>query len=148
LEEGHPDVLMPGKRVRHTMNPFMVRSRGRLVMVGGTPGADTQVHTNLQLISHALDFGLDPQEAVEAPRWRHTQDGTESEFPHRCADELMLEGRFPEETRAALAAKGHAIRTIGDWEGAGSAQMIRLDPGSGVMAGGSDPRRDGYALSA
>jgi len=118
------------------------------VVVGGTPGADTQVQTNLQLISHVLDFGLDPQEAVEAPRWRHTQDGTESEFPHRCADELILEGRFGEETRAALAAKGHQVRTIGGWEAAGSAQLIQLDPETGVMAGGSDPRRDGYALSA
>lgn len=152
LEEGHPDVLMPGKRVRHTMNPFMVRGGAGpdtpLLLVGGTPGADTQVQTNMQLISHVLDFGLEPQEAVEAPRWRHTQDGTESEFPHRCEDELILEGRFSDETHAALAAKGHRLRMLGDWEAAGSAQLIRFDPRTRVMAGGSDPRRDGYALSA
>jgi gamma-glutamyltranspeptidase/glutathione hydrolase len=105
------------------------------------------VQTNLQLISHVLDFGLDPQEAVEAPRWRHTQDGTESEYPHRCADELILEARFPEETRAALRAKGHAVRVVGEWEAAGSAQLIRIDPDTGVMSGGSDPRRDGAALA-
>jgi gamma-glutamyltranspeptidase len=146
LEEGHPDELKPGKRVRHTMNPFMLRRGGRLAMLGGTPGADTQVQTNLQLISAVVDFDLQPQEAVEAPRWRHTGDGTESEYPHRCPDELILEARFPEETRAALAAKGHAVRVIGSWEAAGSAQVIRLSS-SGVMAGGSDPRRDGFALA-
>jgi gamma-glutamyltranspeptidase/glutathione hydrolase len=147
LEESHPDVLAPGKRVRHTMNPYMVRKDGRLALVGGTPGADTQVQTNLQVLSHVLDFGLSVQEAVEAPRWRHTQDGTESEYPHACEDELILEGRFPEATRAALAGKGHRLKIIGEWEAAGSEQMIRLDPDSGVMTGGSDPRRDGCALA-
>ena len=147
LEEGHPDELKPGKVVRHTMNPYMVHREGRLVLLGGTPGADTQVQTNMQVISHVLDFGLNVQEAVEAPRWRHTGNGTESEWPHTCADELILEGRFPEETREALRSKGHAVRVIGDWEGAGSQQMIALDPRTGVMAGGGDPRRDSAALA-
>jgi gamma-glutamyltranspeptidase / glutathione hydrolase len=147
LEEGHPDVLMPGKRVRHTMNAYMVRKDGRLVLAGGTPGADTQVQTNMQVISHVLDFGLNVQEAVEAPRWRHTGNGTESEYPHTCADELILEGRFPAETRAALEAKGHRLQIIGDWKGSGSQQMIGIDPETGVMAGGSDPRRDSSALA-
>lgn len=147
LDEGHPDVLAPGKRVRHTMNPYMVRKDGRLVLVGGTPGADTQVQTNMQVISHVLDFGLSVQEAVEAPRWRHTQDGTESEWPHTCADALLLEGRFPEPTRRALADRGHRIEVIGDWAASGSQQMIAIEPETGVMAGGSDPRRDGMALA-
>src|SRR3569833_3071937 len=118
LEEKHPDVLAPGKRVRHTMNPYMVRKGERLVLLGGTPGADTQVQTNLQVISHVLDSGLTVQEAVEAPRWRHLQDGMESEFPHRCADDLRLEGRFPMETRVALERMGHPVTSIGDWEAA------------------------------
>lgn len=148
LDRGHPDELMPGKRVRHTMNPYMLRNTaGKLVLVGGTPGADTQVQTNLQVISHVVDFGLTTQEAIEAPRWRHTQNGMESDYPHTCADELLLEGRFPNATRDALAARGHALRIIGDWEAAGSEQMIALTPESGVLSGGSDPRRDGYALS-
>jgi gamma-glutamyltranspeptidase / glutathione hydrolase len=147
LEEAHPDVLRPGKRVRHTMNPYMVRKHGRLVLVGGTPGADTQVQTNLQVISHVLDCGLSVQEAVEAPRWRHTQNGTESEYPHACADELILEERFPESTRAALQRRGHPLRMIGAWEASGSQQMIQIDQRTGVMAGGSDPRRDGCALA-
>jgi gamma-glutamyltranspeptidase / glutathione hydrolase len=147
LEEGHPDELKPGKTVRHTMNPYMVRRGGKLALLGGTPGADTQVQTNLQVISHVLDFGLNVQEAVEAPRWRHTGNGTESEWPHTCVDELILEGRFPEETREALRRRGHAVRVIDDWEASGSQQMISLDPQTGVMAGGSDPRRDSAALA-
>jgi gamma-glutamyltranspeptidase/glutathione hydrolase len=147
LEPGHPDELRPGKRVRHTMNPYMVRRNGQLVLVGGTPGADTQVQTNMQVISHVLDFGLTVQEAVEAPRWRHTGNGTESEYPHTCADELLLEGRFPEATREALATWGHSPRLLGDWDASGSQQMIQLWPETGVLAGGSDPRRDGCALA-
>jgi len=72
LEEGHPNCLMPGKRVRHTMNPVIVTKGGRPVLTCGTPGADTQVQTNLQLVTHMLDFGMTPQEAVAAPRWRST----------------------------------------------------------------------------
>ncbi|MBM3457752.1 MAG: gamma-glutamyltransferase [Armatimonadetes bacterium] len=147
LDPGHPDELKPGKRVRHTMNPYMVQQEGELVLVGGTPGADTQVQTNLQVISHVLDFGLNVQEAVEAPRWRHTQNGTESDFPHTCADELILEARFSDEVRAGLAAKGHALRLIGEWEATGSQQMISRNPETGVLAGGSDPRRDSLALA-
>ena len=56
LEEGHPNCLMPGKRVRHTMNPVIVTKDGRPVLTCGTPGADTQVQTNLQLVTHMLDF--------------------------------------------------------------------------------------------
>ncbi|MBI3911968.1 MAG: gamma-glutamyltransferase [Armatimonadetes bacterium] len=147
LEADHPDVLQPGKCVRHTMNPVMGFAQGELVLVCGTPGADTQVQTNLQVISHIVDFGLDAQEAVEAARWRHTGDGTESEYPHRCASEVVLEARFGEEMRQGLQRRGHRVRTLAAWGAAGSAQIIRRDPSTGVWQGGSDPRRDGYALA-
>ena len=83
------------------MNPVMVFKQGngqrRLILVCGTPGADTQVQTNLQVITHVLDFGMTVAEAVEAPRWRHTQNPTESMVPHTCNDEIILEGRFSKE---------------------------------------------------
>ena len=85
LDEHHVDCLQPGKRVRHTMNPIMVfrgdggdgatangSGHGSLSLVCGTPGADTQVQTNMQVITHVLDFGMTVAEAVEAPRWRNT----------------------------------------------------------------------------
>ena len=146
LEEGHPNCLMPGKRVRHTMNPVIVTKDNKAFLICGTPGADTQVQTNLQLVTHVIDFGMNPQEAVAAPRWRDLQNPMESTVPHTCANALQLEGRFPEEVREALAQKGHELQLLGDWGGPGSAQAILINPESNALSGGSDPRRDGYAV--
>lgn len=146
LDPDHPNCLAPGKRVRHTMNPVLVFRGDRLLLALGTPGADTQVQTNLQLVTHVLDFGLTPVEAVEAPRWRHVQDPMESTVPHTCRDALQLEARFPEETRAGLARRGHPVEVIGDWAGPGSAVLIYVDGETGVLHGAADPRRDGYAI--
>jgi len=163
LDEGHVDRLEPGKRVRHTMNPVMVFREGKsphppfskgglggiqrsLVLVCGTPGADTQMQTNLQVISHVLDFGMTVAEAVEAPRWRNTQSPTESTLPHLCDDLLYLESRFPPEVRSGLERRGHALSVLGPWDGRGSEMMIQVDPESGVLHGAADPRRDGYAI--
>ncbi|MCY3989917.1 MAG: gamma-glutamyltransferase [Caldilineaceae bacterium] len=146
LEEGHPNCLMPGKRVRHTMNPVIVTKDGRPVLTCGTPGADTQVQTNLQLVTHMLDFGMTPQEAVAAPRWRSLQNPMESTIPHVCSNNLQVEDRFPEAVRKELARRGHELELVGDWGGPGSAQAIMVHPESGALIGGSDPRRDGYAV--
>ena len=147
LERDHVNCLQPGKRVRHTMNPVMVFGRsGDLALVCGTPGADTQVQTNLQVITHVLDFGMTVAEAVEAPRWRHTQDPTESTLPHTCADELLLEGRFPSEVRKGLSRRGHQLNVLADWGAMGSEMMIQVNAESGALMGGADPRRDGYAV--
>lgn len=145
LDEGHPDRLEPGKRVRHTMNPVLVFAGDDLILALGTPGADTQVQTNLQLLSHLLDHGMTVQEAVEAPRWRHRQIGGESTVPHGTDDVLSLEDRFPQAVRDDLARRGHTLEIIGPWEAVGSAVAIRRDPASGALHGGADPRRDAYA---
>ncbi len=147
LEEDHPNCLMPGKRVRHTMNPVIVTKDGKPVLACGTPGADTQVQTNLQLVTHALDFGMRPQEAVSAPRWRSLQNPMESTIPHTCSNHLQLETRFSSDTQDGLADRGHELQLVGDWGGPGSAQMIQVHPESGALIGGSDPRTDGYAVT-
>ena len=150
LEEDHVDVLKPGKRVRHTMNPVMVFSRNGdtrdLKLVCGTPGADTQVQTNLQVVTHVVDFGMTVQEAVEAPRWRHLQNPTESTYPHTAEDQINIEGRFSEKVFSGLERRGHKVLKIGDWEGVGSQVMIQVDHDEGALHGGADPRRDGYAV--
>jgi gamma-glutamyltranspeptidase/glutathione hydrolase len=146
LEANHPNCLMPGKRVRHTMNPVIVTKENKPFLICGTPGADTQVQTNLQLVTHVIDFGMNPQEAVEAPRWRSLQNPMESTVPHTCADVLQLEGRFAADIRQRLAGKGHDLEILDDWGGPGSAQAILIHPESGALIGGSDPRRDGYAV--
>ena len=155
LDPAHVDCLAPGKRVRHTMNPVMVfkdtspsrsKAPGQLVLVCGTPGADTQVQTNLQVITHILDFGMTVAEAVEAPRWRNTQSPTESNFPHVCDDLLHVESRFPEPVRDGLESRGHQLNLIGPWEASGSEVMIQVDHQEGAIFGAADPRRDGYTV--
>ena len=146
LEEGHADSLEPGKRVRHTMNTAMVFKDGGLFLVHGTPGADTQVQTNLQVFTNIAHFGMTVAEAVEAPRWRHIGKGTESTVPHGEADQLNLEARFPEDVREGLRRLGHPVNVIGDWAGSGNEVAILVDRVNGALHGACDPRRDGYAM--
>ena len=150
LDPNHIDALAPGKRVRHTMNPVMVFEESddgrKLALVCGTPGADTQVQTNFQVVTHVLDFGMNVAEAVEAPRWRHVQDGTESTIPHTAPDELRMEARFPGDVLDGLRGRGHPVTSIGDWAASGSEVMIQVDTETGALYGAADPRRDGYAI--
>ncbi len=156
LDPHHVDCLQPGKRVRHTMNPVMVFRGGEassngdepaesLFLVCGTPGADTQVQTNMQVISHVVDFGMTVAEAVEAPRWRNTHSPTESNIPHECDNLLYVESRLGPEVRRHLETRGHVLEVLHPWGAAGSEMMIQADPDSGVLQGAADPRRDGYA---
>ena len=153
LDPDHIDCLQPGKRVRHTMNPVMAfrapvdgSDEAQLILVCGTPGADTQVQTNLQVITHVLDFGMMVSEAVEAPRWRHLQNQTESTEPRALEDRLRLERRYPQGVRIGLRGRGHTLEMLGDWGATGSEVMIQRDPETGALFGAADPRRDGYAI--
>jgi gamma-glutamyltranspeptidase/glutathione hydrolase len=158
LDPNHVDCLQPGKRVRHTMNPVMVFRSGEdsvnggqpgaknLFLVCGTPGADTQVQTNMQVISHIIDFGMNVAEAVEAPRWRNTHSPTESNIPHECENLLHMESRFGPNIREGLQSRGHVLEIMDAWGASGSEMMIQVDPETGVLQGAADPRRDGYAV--
>jgi gamma-glutamyltranspeptidase/glutathione hydrolase len=151
LEEDHVDRLHPGKRVRHTMNPVMVfesnnHKNKKLKIICGTPGADTQVQTNFQILSHILDFGMTVAEAVEAPRWRHMQNPTESTYPHDCKDELRIEGRYSSQVQDSLKDLNHVVSVIGPWDAVGSEMIIEINSNEGVLLGAADPRRDGYAI--
>jgi gamma-glutamyltranspeptidase/glutathione hydrolase len=161
LDPHHVDCLQPGKRVRHTMNPIMVlrgdsvptngarnggSGHGSLALVCGTPGADTQVQTNMQVITHVLDFGMTVAEAVEAPRWRNSHSPTESNIPHECENLLYVESRFPAETLDGLRQRGHTLDVMHGWGASGSEMMIQVDEETGTLHGAADPRRDGYAV--
>jgi gamma-glutamyltranspeptidase len=145
-DEDHVDRLEPGKRVRHTMNTVMAFRNGQLYLVYGTPGADTQVQTNLQLITNVADHGMTVTEAVEAPRWRHVGRLTESTIPFGEADALILEARFPADVVEGLRRRGHPVEVIGAWEGVGSLVAVEVDRERGALHGASDPRRDGYTV--
>jgi gamma-glutamyltranspeptidase/glutathione hydrolase len=136
LDAAHPNVLAPGKRPYHTLHPAMGLKDGRPVMLLGTPGADGQTQTNMQLLANLIDFGADAQQANEAPRWRSNPDGT-----------LLIENRFPEKTIDALKALGHDIQVEAAYAAImGSSQTIVIDRENGVLKAGADPRRHAYAI--
>jgi gamma-glutamyltranspeptidase len=150
LRRDHPNTLRPGRRVRHTMNPPLVLKDGRLWGVFGTPGADNQVQINFQIATAMIDFGLDPQQAAEMPRWTSMVPGQYANYPHGGPDVLTMERRFPDEVRRELTQRGHPVNTVGDLEGPCSVEIIRrVDDGTGgdMLLAGSDPRRDGWALA-
>ena len=161
LDPNHVDCLQPGKRVRHTMNPVMVFRSGqatgnghgsagqgrRLAYVLGTPGADCQVQSNMQVIANLVDYGMTVQEAVEAPRWKHVGDGTESTIPHTGADRLLMEGRFDPTATRRLRAMGHPVHELDAWDGVTGREMaLYIDQDNGAIHGAADPRYDGYAI--
>ena len=127
LEPGHPNRLVPGRRVRHTMNPPIVLKDGALWCVFGTPGADNQVQVNLQVLTAMIDFGLDPQQAAEMPRWTSHVSGQYANWPHDGANELTIERRVPEMVRRELARRGHPVATVGELDGPCSVEIIRRD---------------------
>ena len=101
----------------------------------------------MQVISHVLDFGMTVTEAVEAPRWKNTHSPTESNIPHTCSDELLMEGRFTDDVRDGLTKKGHNIKKLELWDGViGREMIIQVDADTGVLHGAADPRYDGYAI--
>ena len=144
LAPGHANRLVPGKRVRHTMNAPMVFKDGRLWAVEGTPGADNQVQINLQVLTSMMDLNADPQTAMEAPRWTSIQHGQGANWPHDGDGRLTIEPGFGDDVLAGLERLGHRLNRVGPLEGPCSVQAIRVMD-NGVLAAGSDPRRDGWA---
>jgi gamma-glutamyltranspeptidase/glutathione hydrolase len=146
LGPGHRNLLVPGRRVRHTMNAPMVFKGGKLWSIFGTPGGDNQVQVNFQVGVAMMDLGYDPQEAVEAPRWSSDQFGQDSNYPHAGSSTLTLEGRFAANTVRGLKERGHVVIRVGDLEGPCSVEVIRITE-TGMRVAGSDPRRDGWAAA-
>lgn len=135
-EAGHINVVEPRKRPSMTLNTCMMFRDGRPWVVFGTPGADAQVQTNFQHAVDFVDFGMDVQTAIECPRYRHMP-----------GNKLLVENRFAPETIEELRGKGHDLVVGEAWEKeTGGAQAIMLDLNTGVLQGGADPRREGYAI--
>jgi gamma-glutamyltranspeptidase/glutathione hydrolase len=134
LEPGHPNEYAPRKRPFHTIIPGMVLRDGRLHLSYGVMGGPFQPQGHVQLLTGLIDFGLTPQEAIDAPRWRHTEDA-----------QVLLEHGTPRATADALAARGHEVEPAAGFA-FGGAQAILVDPATGAFIGASDPRKDGCAL--
>ncbi|HDR14409.1 MAG TPA: gamma-glutamyltransferase [Desulfobacteraceae bacterium] len=138
LDRNHPNRLEPRKRPYHTLHPAMILKDSLPYIVFGTPGADGQTQTNIQLVVAMLDHGADPQQANEAPRWRSNPDGT-----------LMIENRFPDRTLRFLENMGHRLQVLEPYaEIMGSSQAILIDRSNSVLQAGADPRRQAYAIGA
>jgi gamma-glutamyltranspeptidase/glutathione hydrolase len=135
-DPGSPNCVAPGKRAVHTLNTFLVERDGQLVVGGGTPGADFQVQVNLQTVSNVVDYGLDLQSAVDAPRFVSLPDGR-----------VLTETRFPDAMLAGLESRGHRLQRAGPWfYGMSRSQAVASLPGAGWSAA-SDLRGEGCALA-
>ncbi len=135
LEPGHPNAIAPRKRPMHTIIPGLATREGALWAVFGVMGAAMQPQGHAQLMVDLLDYGMDPQVAVDHSRHRH-EHGV-----------VRIEGRVPEEEIARLRERGHRVEVKEDYMiPAGGAQLIRIFE-NGVRACGSDPRKDGCALA-
>ena len=145
LDPDHPSCLAPWKRPRLTPNPALARKDGRLFMTFGCPGGDTQVQGMLQTFLNVVEFGLDPQAAIEAPRVV-SQNFPNSFWPHVYhPGRLDAETRVPAPVREALAAMGHRVHADRAWGGVSLMCAITVDQQTGIRTGGADPRGDNYA---
>ena len=147
LDPDHPSAVAPGKRPRLTPNPALAFKDGRLFLAFGTPGGDAQPQAMVQTFLNIVEWGMTPQQAVEAPRFA-TFSFPNSFWPHAYEPGLLaVEGRLPAEVVGELARRGHRMEV---WEpqtpSVGGVCCIQADPERGVLVGGADPRRDCYAL--
>ena len=142
LDPKHQNRLEPGKVPLHTLIASLGFRDDKLWSVLGCMGADGQPQIQAQTYVAMLDFGCDIQQALEAPRWLSGRFGL-----GEVRDTLHIEGRFPPATVGELARRGHTVNRWGDWnELAGHAHGITIDPQSGMLSGGADPRSDGAAI--
>jgi len=136
LDPRSPNALGPHRTVETRMAPTQVIRDGRVLVAIGTPGSYGIPQTTPQMLLNLLEYGMNIQAAIEAPRIRVYRDRT-----------VDAEARIPAEVRAALTARGHVIRELPEWSWVvGGGQGVWVDPVSGALAGGADPRRDGYAM--
>jgi gamma-glutamyltranspeptidase / glutathione hydrolase len=143
LVPGHPNALAPGKRPMHTLMPGFALRDGQPWLAFGTRGADGQPQTALQILNGLLDFGLDLQAAVEAPRWAHGAPG--GRYP---ASALVVEQRFGQAVAEELARRGHEVMLAERVDPVmGTAQTIQVDAQRGCCIAVTDPRGDGVALA-
>ena len=142
-----PNVVAPGKRPRITLTPTLVLKDGEPFMVLSTPGGDNQDQALLQVLLNIIEFGMNPQEAVEAARF-DTQHYVSSFDDHEfLPGSLNIESRVDEKTIAELKARGHKVNVQSAWGTLSSPTVIIYNTQTGVASAGADPRRGRYAVA-
>src|SRR5262249_35274366 len=147
LDPRHPSSIAPGKRPRLTPNPGLIMRDGRVVAPYGTPGGDVQPQAMVQFVVNLIDFGMDPQAAVEAPRIA-SYSFPDSFHPHAYHPNLVrAEARLPATVIDDLRRRGHDVQPWPAWSAAaGSLCAVVVDRVHGTLLGAADPRRVAYAL--
>lgn len=147
LDPRHPASLQPGKRPRLTPSPALMLKDGRLAMVFGTPGGDVQPQAMAQLVVNVVDFGLDPQAAIEVPRVATYSFPGSFDAHNYNPGLLRVEGRISPETVDRLASLGHRVEMWPDYtSNAGALCAILVGSRWGPRVAGADPRRMAYAI--
>jgi gamma-glutamyltranspeptidase len=138
LDTGHPNEVAPGKRPYHTLSPLMaLYPDGGFALTMGTPGGDSQTQSLLQIAHNMMLFGMTPQQAIEAPRFRSLRGVS-----------VAIEDRVKQEVLIELDSLGHSVQVIPGWTATfGGAQMIFYDPQTKVLTAAADPRREAYSLA-
>ena len=134
----------PGKIPVLNNSPVVVLKDGKVAFVFGSPGGETFGQTEFQMLVNLVDFDMPVQQAIEAPRF--VLDARPNFYKPGAEVEVQIEGRVPVETIAALKAMGHNVKVLPGWGSLGHMQAIRIDPKTGTMMAGGDPRRTAYAM--
>ncbi len=144
LDPGHPNRLEPHKRPFHTIIPGFVTKGGKPWLSFGLMGGDMQAQGHAQVLVNLIDHGMDVQSAGDAPRFSHSGSSRPTSQRAQGSGTVALESGIGPGVRRALEAKGHRI--VAAPGGFGGYQAIRIDTDTGILIGGSDPRKDGGAL--
>jgi len=140
----HVNYVGAGKIPILNNSPVVVLRDGKLAFVFGTPGGETIGQTEFQVLVRLLDERLPVQEAIEAPRF--ALDADPNFYRPGAAIEVRIEGRASAADIAALRALGHTVTVLPGWGSLGHMQVIAVDPRTGRLSAGADPRRTGYAM--
>ena len=140
LDPKHVNHLEPRKRTYHTLNPAMLLKDGKPYLVYGTMGGEGQPQTQAAIVTRVVDFGMTPQDAINAPRWLHGRTWGAS------SNDLKLESRIDGNVVEELRRRGHPVKVVDAYtDTMGHAGAILIDPKTGVRYGATDPRGDGRA---
>lgn len=152
LDDGNVNILAPGKRTRHTISPALALKDGKPFLAWNTPGGDNQPQAMLQAFLAVVEFGMNAQQAVEAPTLMSTSFH-DSVYPHPVAGTLVMPKGLADKVGAGLSAKGHHVvvtplqKPYGQQpSGAGAVKMVLIDPRTAIFGGGVSPAKDDYVM--
>ena len=136
LDEGSPNRIGPWKQVDFVVAPTQTFKDGKFQLSVGTPGGFGILQTTPQMLMNVLEYGMNVQQAIEAPRFKYT-----------LGKHVVMEERFPWHVRRALEMRGHEVEVVESFSRlVGGAQGIQVNQEQGTFQGGADPRRDGGAI--